>query len=177
MWVPPEYVFFSHIISVIPRCVVHYHAETKKVGPVICASIAWNAENTLSSPYATELETRVKDLETHVEESEAIIRQLRTEIAGLCEELAAAQVQLGTNSAFSNISTPSSLPSDVEGNVTGFTSNSTKQQHDASVALQTLRTGLHSVSEPPPAPHPDDLLNPELERKVGGVFRMPAIPC
>ncbi|KAJ7131066.1 fungal-specific transcription factor domain-containing protein [Mycena epipterygia] len=119
-----------------------------------------------SGPYITELEIRVKSLEPHVGESKAIILQLRTQIARLCEELAAAQVQLSGNSALSTISTHSSLPSDVERNVIGSISTSTEQQHDArSAALHTLRTGLHSVSEPPPAPHPDDLLDPELECK------------
>ncbi|KAJ7122252.1 fungal-specific transcription factor domain-containing protein [Mycena epipterygia] len=124
----------------------------------------------LSGAYVTGLETRVKYLETHLGESEAIIYQLHTEIARLSEELAAAQAQLGANTALRNICTDSSLPSDVEGKGTGSTSTSAGQQHDArSAALQALRTGLYSVSEPPPASHLEDVLDPELERKMYGL--------
>lgn len=129
----------------------------------------------MNSPYVTGLETRVKYLETQVGESEATIFQLRTKIARLGEELVAAQAQLDANNSASSstISTHPSQSSDAKSS--GSTATSAEQQHDArSAALQTLRTGLDSVSDPPPAPHPDDLLDSELERKVGGVFRMPS---
>ncbi|KAJ7091086.1 hypothetical protein C8R44DRAFT_990636 [Mycena epipterygia] len=122
------------------------------------------------SRYVAELEARVENLETQVEESKAIIYELRTEIARLCEELAATQTQLDANFAFSNTPTHSSSPSDVESNGVGSPSTSAEQQHDArSATLQLLRTGLHSVSEPAAAPHPDDLLDPELERKMNAL--------
>ncbi|KAJ7144522.1 fungal-specific transcription factor domain-containing protein [Mycena epipterygia] len=139
-------------------------------GNIECTYLEPARKRESKSPYVIELETRVKYLETHVEESEVIIFRLHTEIARLCEELAAAQAQLDANSVLSNISTYSSPPSDMESNKIASVPTSAEQQHDArSATLQILRTGLQSVSEPSLAPPDDSIDDYELERKIYGL--------
>ncbi|KAJ6580392.1 fungal-specific transcription factor domain-containing protein [Mycena vulgaris] len=87
----------------------------------------------------------VVDLETRLSDSEALVRQLCNEITKLRADLT---MERSKNSS----------------DDTNHTTNPRTDERDAS--LQILRKALRSISAPPPAPHEEDLLDAEIERKM-----------
>ncbi|KAJ7124224.1 fungal-specific transcription factor domain-containing protein [Mycena epipterygia] len=145
-------------------------------GAKCSACLDGNLECTYLNP-AKKRETKsryVAHLELRLEQSEVLINHLRTEVAMLRDELAIALAQLNTSASPASGASNSNSSSNGIHDTPALGSNSEttlverpEKYHDArSATLQILRTALHSVSEPPPAPHPDDLLYAELERKM-----------
>ncbi|KAJ7144637.1 fungal-specific transcription factor domain-containing protein [Mycena epipterygia] len=115
----------------------------------------------------------VTNLELRLEHSEALILQLRTEMARLREELAIAQAQPKNSASLAIDGNNGNIHSTVAGSNSKPTfGEDAEQKYDGrSAALQILRAGLQTVSDPP---HPDELLDAELQRKMDALTMNPA---